>query len=630
MQKQAPRKAASHWEDPREWLSQTITQPDATSFWAVMDVLRSKVPLSGFVARELLAVFLLLRWIDLQDAEQEAMAAFEDRSYPPLLPEALRWRHWARLDDPKGVSERLRDLTQYVEGLRDDEPNPLAHYLHALAGPIGGVLRECDDNLIDIVRWMDELPFETGSERSAVLDLFDQVLAETGDSNDSQFSTPPNIARLVVALANPQPGERVYDPCFGVGNFVVTAWRHAERSRTEQRRPGALLDVSGIEINPSAFLIGLTRMLLAGIERPRLELGDSLERELPGSPSRQGFDVVVADPPFGSSLRREPWRYQQFPILTSDSTGLFVQHVLSQLKPTGRAVIAVPEGFLFRGGAERELRRYLLEQGHVEAVVGLPAGAFAPYTKIKFSLLVLRKQGGASQVRMADASALFGSRVGRNAPTLSAEIAETLARELRRSELRKLEDRSPRVPEGAIVPSRSVWEVSVDDIAAAEWDLSPRRRDEGGLEEVLSNLKEVLGEAGSVAPLSSVAEVFAGRAIKTSDLTEDPPPERPLGYVRIKDLSKGKVDRVSRWLRPELASVEQRWALLPGDVLVSKSGTIGKAALVRNGAIGSVAANGLYVLRPDQEQLDGGFLLAYLASPACQNWLAARSRGAVI
>lgn len=139
-----------------------------------------------------------------------------------------------------------------------------------------------------------------------------------------------------------------------------------------------------------------------------------------------------------------------------------------------------------------------------------------------------------------------------------------------------------------------------------------------------------MGDSGSVAPLSSVAKVSAGRSIKSTDLLDEPPFERAVGYVRIKDLNQGKVGRTSSWLRPELASLEQRWALLPGDVLVSKSGTIGKAALVRNGAVGAIAANGLYVLRADQERLDAGFLLAYLASPACQNWLSAQSRGAVI
>lgn len=609
---------------------------EATSQWlAALDVLRSEMPASESrsLIREVFAAFLLLRWADLQDAEQEAMAVFEDRTYQPLLPAPLQWRHWARLDQPYAIAERLQDLVQHVEGLRGDAAHPVAAYLHALAVPLRRVLNVNFVYLHNFVRWVAELPFETPSERRALLDVFDQAIAETGDPYDGQYATPVNIARLVAALANPQSGERVYDPCFGSGNFLVTAWQHAEHSRNELRRPGALLDVAGIEINASAFLIGLTRMLLAGIESPRLELGNSLERESLSSPSRQGFDVVLANPPIGVKTSREPWRYQHFAIATNDSTGLFIQHALAQLKPHGRAVIAVPEGFLFRGGAERELRRYLLDKGQVEAVIGLPAGAFAPYTSVKGSLLVLSKQGGTSRVRMVDATHLFEQRSGRKAPVIRTVIAQQLADEIRRPELRKPRELPPGVPEGMPgtgVLARSIWEVGMDELASAEWDLSPRRREKGGLDELLSSLREALGDSGSVAPLSSVAQVTAGRSIKSSDLLDEPPFERSVGYVRIKDLNQGKVGRTSSWLRPELASIEQRWALLPGDVLVSKSGTIGKAALVRNGAVGAIAANGLYVLRANQERLDAGFLLAYLASPVCQNWFSAQSRGSVI
>ena len=106
-----------------------------------------------------------------------------------------------------------------------------------------------------------------------------------------------------------------------------------------------------------------------------------------------------------------------------------------------------------------------------------------------------------------------------------------------------------------------------------------------------------------------LSEVFAGRPVKSSDLIDEPPSEGSVRFVLIKDLSQGKVGRVSSWLRPKLADMEKRWALLPSDVLVCKSGTIGKVALVRNGAVGSVAASGLYVLRPDQKRLDAGFCI---------------------
>lgn len=615
---------------------QDIELREATAQWvAALDVLRSEMPASESRSqiREVFAAFLLLRWTDLQDAEQEAMAVFEDRPYRPLLPEPLQWRHWVRLDHAHAITERLHELEKYVEKLRGDAENPVATYLHAVADPLRSVLKVNVFYLHDFVRWVAELPFETPSQRRALLDMFDQVIAETSDPYDSQHATQANIARLVAALANPQPGERVYDPCFGSGNFLVAAWQQAERSRNEHRRPGALLEVAGIEMHASAFQVGLTRMLLAGIETPRLELGNSLERESLSSPSREGFDVVLANPPIGVKTSQEPWRYQQFAILTSDSTGLFVQHALSQLKPNGRAVIAVPEGFLFRGGADRELRQHLLEQGQVEAVIGLPAGALTPYAGVKGSLLVLNKQGGASHVRMVDATTMFELRSGRKAPVIRAVIAQQLADELRRPELRKPRELPPGMPEstpGTGLLARSMWELSIEDLAAAEWDLSPRRREKGGLDDLLAGLKEALGETGTVTALSSVAQIMAGKSIKAVDLLDEEPLDRAVPYVRIKDLAQGKVGRASNWLRPELASLEQRRTLLSGDVLVSKSGTIGKTALVRNGAIGAIPANGLYVLRADQERLDAGFLLAYLASPACQKWLAAQSRGTVI
>lgn len=600
-----------------------------------MDALRSEMPVSESKSftREVFATLLVLRWVDMQEAELEAIAVFENRVYQPLLPQSLQWRHWFRLDHSGVIADRLQELAHYIEHLHVDAEHPVVSYLHALVDPLRRVLKVNFVYLIDFVRWVGELPFETPSERSSLLDIFDQVLTETSDVYHGQFSTPANISYLVAALANPQPGESVYDPCFGSGNFLVAAWQQADRSVVEQRRPGALLEVAGIEINPSTFLIGLTRMLLAGIDSPRLEWNNSLERELLSSSSRQGFDLVLANPPIGVRTSRELWRYQHFAIPTNDSTGLFVQHALSQLKPQGRAVIAVPEGFLFRGGAERELRRYLLEQGQVEAVIGLPPGAFAPYTNVKGSLLVLTKQGGANCVRMVDASALFEPRSGRKAPLILAAQAEQLASEVRGAELRKRSDLPPGVSEGVPgsgVLSRSVWEVSIEELAAAEWDLSPRRREKGGLDELLGSIQEALGKSDAVVTLSDVAKVFSGRSIKSADLMDRPHFERAVGYLRIRDLSSGKVGRASSWLRPELVSVEQRWALLPGDVLVSKSGTIGKSALVRNVAVGSIAANGLYVLRVNQERLDPSFLLAYLSSSACQNWLAAQSRGAVI
>jgi len=581
--------------------------------------------------RDCFTTFLLLRWADHIEAEQEAMAIFEERAYQPLLPAPLQWRNWSRLDEPRAMAERLHELAGVLDALHGEAAHPAGGYLPLLAEPLRRILNVSFFHFLDVLPWLGELPLETPGERREVLALFDRILTETGGPAEGVFTSPESIAQLVAALADPRPGERVYDPCFGAGNFLLAAWWQAEASRAESHRFGPLLEVAGSEINAGVYLVGLLRLLLAGVAAPRLALGDSLERETPSG--RQGFDVVLADPPFRAKFSRESRRYPHFPIPSSDSVGLFIQHTLAQLKPLGRAVIVVPEGFLFTAGAARDLRRTLIERGQVEAVIGLPAGVYAPYTGVKISLLVLNKQGGASRVRMVDASSQFEMRSGRKAPFIRREMAQQLAEAVRRPELRPAREAPSWAPEdmpGTGRLARSIWEVSQEDLAAAEWDLTPRRREKGGLDALLASLKEALGESGEIASLAAVAQVNAGRSIKAADLLDEPPRERPMAYIRIKDLAQGRVGRGSIWLTPPLAEQERRWALLPGDLLLSKSGTLGKAALVREGTAGAVAANGLYVLRVDQQRLDPGFLLAYLASPACQNWLAAQSRGTVI
>lgn len=584
---------------------------DAAKSWAgTLD----GMGLSGSLIREIFSTFLLLRWADHQEAEQEAMAAFEERGFRSILPTRLHWRHWHDLNPPEMSRLMTQELCPCLDHLRDSRDNPLSTYLHALAEPLR---RICEVNFVylaDVVRWLAQQPFETVHERRRLLEFFDVLIEETTSGHEGYHMTPPSIARLAVALADPRSGERLYDPCFGAAGLLTAAWAHAEQAGVSSfnRRGNIPLEVFGIEINAHSFVMGLTRLVLAGVDAPYLELGNSLERGPVNSPSREGFDVILANPPVGLKTAREPWHYEHFPIVTGDAIGLFVQHVLMQLKAQGRAVIAVPEGFLFQGGKAAELRRYLVERGHVEAVVGLPPGALMPSTGVKTSLIVLRKENVGDQVRMVDASQMFEPPKRGRALTMRNPVIQQLAEIVRGHN------------------SQHAWDLSREDIAAADWDLTPRRREKGGLELLFAALDEVRGDV-AISRLLDCAQVIAGRSINARDLADEPEGERPVGYIRIKDIQKGVVNKGSSWVSGHaLAGIDPQWCVLAGDVLLSKSGTIGKAGIVRNGAVGGIAANGLYVVRVDQSRLDPGFLIAYLASSACQTWLAAQSRGSVI
>jgi len=579
-----------------------------------------------------LAALLLVRLASMQDAEQEAIAVFESRNYDTLLPFEVRWQQLAGATEPAATLEKVRALVAALGPRPLGDGRSLKVYLQATAAYLGRLCDAGAEAVHELVHWIESLPFDTAAERRSVLELFDRAIPGNRPELGA-YSTPPSVTRLMAALANPQPNDRVYDPCVGFGNLVIAAWQRAERNRGDQYRSGALLEVSGVELNADVFLIGLVRMLLAGIESPRLALGNALERDALASPAREGFDVVVANPPIGMKVERGSPALMQFAIPTTDAAALFIQHALAQLKPHGRAVCVLSEGFLFRGGMERELRRQLVERGQVEAVIGLPAGAIAPYTMVRCCLLVLNKQGGNRRVRMADAGPSFEAQRGHKAPELRSVMADQLVDLIRQPSLSPAASATPNVADkrpGAGALARSVWEVSNDELVALEWDLTPRRREVGGLVDLLSNIKAALGESGTVVPLASVAKISAGQSIPSTLLRDEPKGERPIGYVRIRDLDHGKVGKVSSWLASDASGGELHRVLTAGNVLVSKSGTIGKTAVVRGNSIGSLAGNGLYVLRVDQNQLDPDFLRAYLASAACQNWLTAHSRGSVI
>jgi type I restriction enzyme M protein len=619
--------------------------------WQILDHLRGD---PGCMPHELgtqLAALIYLRWADFQEAECEAIAAFDDTEYSPVLPSSLHWRTWHAFGPDQLLEMVSHRLPPVLAELGNARHNPLATHLHRLAEPLAHFERWSAQSLVAIVQWLAEKPFETPSDRHSLLEAFDRFLTlsiKGTDGSPRENIDPAWVSELVVALGRPAAGDRVYDPCFGSAGFLVAACDYVRASAEGGFRRGSApsLSICGIDINASAFVIGLTRLALSGVDYPQLELGNSLERTASDSPHKEGFDLVVANPPWG--MRMDVHGLDHFPIETSDSTGLFIQHALSQLRPDGRAVIVVPQGFLFRSGPDQRLREFLLQERAVETVIGLPSGAFLPYTGIAASMLVLRGKGPSERIRMVDAEGLL--QRDRRGMAVAPEAIQEVARLARSTETN---DRA--------------WSVSRTELEEIEWDLTPRRRDQSGLESIL----EAIGAKAPVFSLKDCCQILSGRSIKSSELLDGPfltgdrrgggagygdgtgsgrgegsgagdgdgsgdgsggsYEKHPVAYIRIGDLRGGYVGRGEKWLgRDAVDSLNPKWKLKAGDVLLSKSGTIGKAAVVRNGAVGAVAANGLIVLRVDSDQIDPHYLTAYLASSECHAWLEGRARGAVI
>ncbi|MCI0659969.1 MAG: type I restriction-modification system subunit M [Acidobacteria bacterium] len=230
--------------------------------------------------------------------------------------------------------------------------------------------------------------------------LIDRFAAEAGRKGGDTF-TPDTVAALMAGLLRPVKGDRVCDPACGFGSLLI---RLAEEA-------GECV-LFGQEPDPQAWAICRMNLFLHGRENARIEWGDSLsDPKLVEDGVLMKFDIVVTRAPFsldrwGSTLPEKD-RYGRFhrglpPVNRADYS--FITHLIETTREgTGRAGIVVPLGALFRGGAEGRIRKQLIEENLIEAVIGLPANLFYG-TSIPTAILIFNRGKQTSDVLLIDSS----------------------------------------------------------------------------------------------------------------------------------------------------------------------------------------------------------------------------------
>nr|WP_262921260.1 SAM-dependent methyltransferase [Stenotrophomonas maltophilia] len=226
-------------------------------------------------------------------------------------------------------------------------------------------------------------------------DLLKRVAADSA-GYAGEFYTQRHIIRAMVQVVQPQPDERVYDPCFGTAGFLGEA---ADYLRHNTKLSGKQLDdlqhktFFGLELKPLTYLLGSMNMLLHGIEGANLELANTLEVHSQNVAEKDKYQVILANPPYGGKMAQE--LQTNFRVRSSATECLFLQHIMANLAKGGRAAVVIPEGVLFRGGPDQKVRKELLEQFDVHTILSLPAGCFLPYTGVKTNVIFFdRPQNG--------------------------------------------------------------------------------------------------------------------------------------------------------------------------------------------------------------------------------------------
>ncbi len=438
--------------------------------WESANILRGPVDAADFKTY-IFPLLFFKRICDVWDEEYQEIVDETGDEQLAWFPESHRFQipedcHWVDVRaKPSNVGAALQRSMREIEKANPD----------TLFGVFGDAQwsnkdRLSDELLKNLIEHFSSLPLGNKNVQSDLLgDAYEYLIKKFADATNKkagEFYTPRSVVRMMIEMLDPKEGEFIYDPACGTGGMLLAAVQHVKEMHGDVKRLRGKL--YGQEKNLTTSAIARMNLFLHGIEDFKVERGDTLRTPLFFDGDRLAtFDCVIANPPF--SL--EKWGEDQwvndpygrnFAGLPPSSSGDFawVQHMVkSMAEVSGRMAVVLPQGALFRKGAEGDIRQKLLEMDLVEAVIGLAPNLFYG-TGLAACILVMRKRKPAARkkkVLVADASRLF--KRGRAQNYLESDHASAILGWYR--DFKDVED-AARV-------------VSLDEIKSEDWTLNISR-----------------------------------------------------------------------------------------------------------------------------------------------------------
>ena len=437
--------------------------------WEAANILRGSPVDRADWKSYILPLLFFKRICDVWDEElQEALEAYgEDFAdeHRFQIPEGCHWN--TVRETPANVGTALQNAMRGIEAANQK-------HLYGVFGDAQWTNKDRlpDALLKDLVEHFSALKLGNQNVQNDVIgDAYEYLIKKFADATNKkagEFYTPRSVVRLMVEMLDPQPGETVYDPACGTGGMLLGAVAHVRAKGGDPRTFYGKL--YGQEKNLTTAAVARMNLLLHGLEDFAIERGDTLRSPVFGDPASGGlatFDCVIANPPFsleqwGREIwENDPWG-RAFAGLPTDSSGDFawVQHMVKSMAAgSGRMAVVLPQGALFRGGVEGQIRQYLLQHDLVEAVIGLAPNLFYG-TGLAACILMLRQRKASAhigKVLIVDSSALF--RKGRAQNFLDLEHAAQMLQWVQQFET---------------VPDRARL-VTLEEIRAEDWTLNISR-----------------------------------------------------------------------------------------------------------------------------------------------------------
>lgn len=401
---------------------------------------------------------LFLKYLDDLEESRAVEAKISGQPFEYIFEPPYRWAAWTKDETKVGP-----DLIEFVNG-------ELMPYLRAFKqttegyqsiqykiGEIFGEVRNKFQNgymLQDALDKIDALEFGSQAQKHELSDLYETRIKNMGNAgrNGGQYYTPRPLIRAMIQVVDPKLGETIYDGAAGSAGFLCEAY---ERLAPTVKTPSELRTLQestfyGKEQAPLAYVIGLMNMILHGIAAPNYLRTDTLADRIADIEEKDRYDIILANPPFGTNKNKQ--LQQNFPIKSSESAYLFMQHFIESLKAGGRAGIVIKNTFLSNtDNASVALRKLLLDECALHTVLDCPSGTFLG-AGVKTVVLFFEKGRKTQNIWFYQLDP--GRNMGKTNPLNDQDLAEFV-------KLQKTH-----------ADSDKSWTVAASDLNTATYDLS--------------------------------------------------------------------------------------------------------------------------------------------------------------
>lgn len=346
----------------------------------------------------------------------------------------LKWSVFHDFPAEKMYSTMQEWVFPFIKNLHGDKNSAYSKYMDdaifKLPTPL--VLSKVVDSLDEIYGIMADK-----KEMDIRGDVYEYLLSKIATAGrNGQFRTPRHIIRMMVELMSPKPDDIICDPACGTSGFLVSAGtylkdKYKEEIFFDKNKKDHYMNSMfyGYDMDRTMLRIGAMNMMTHGIENPYIEYRDSLSDQ---NSDQDKFSLILANPPFKGSLDYESVTPNLLKVCKTKKTELlFLALFLRMLKIGGRCACIVPDGVLFGSSkAHKDIRRHLIEENRLEAVISMPSGVFKPYAGVSTGILIFTKtgHGGTDKVWFYDMQADGYSLDDKRNPIKENDIPDIIER----------------------------------------------------------------------------------------------------------------------------------------------------------------------------------------------------------